>query len=64
MLAKSGYFGGNPQTVLTTPVDIVLQTYQYEMFTREYEETYYEINKREWAESATRLMRTNKKENK
>ena len=44
-LAKSGYFGGNPQIVLNTPVDIVLQTYQYEMFTRKFEETCHEMNK-------------------
>lgn len=45
LLAKTGYFGGNPQIILNSPIDIVLQTYQYEIFTREYEETYYELNK-------------------
>ena len=44
-LAKSGYFAGNPDVVLNTPIDIVLHTYHYEMFTRDYETTYYELNK-------------------
>lgn len=45
ILAKAGYFNGNPCIVLNAPVDIVLNTYHYEMFTREYERTFYELNK-------------------
>lgn len=44
-LAESGYYGGNPETVLNAQFDIVYKTYQYEMFKREYEETYDELNK-------------------
>ena len=44
-LAKSGYFGGNPVTVLNAPVDIVLNAFQYEMFSREYENAVFELNK-------------------
>lgn len=44
-LAKSGLFGGNPQTVLNTPVDIVLEAYHYEAFCKVYEDTYLELNK-------------------
>ncbi len=44
-LAKTGYFSSNPQLVLNSPVDIVMHTYSYEMFTRSYETTYYELNK-------------------
>lgn len=44
-LAKAGYFGGNPQTVYEAPVDVVLDVYNYEQFTGQYESTYYEMNK-------------------
>ena len=44
-LAKAGYFNGNPETILNAPFDLVYQTYQYEMYTRDYEDTYIEINK-------------------
>lgn len=44
-LAKAGFFGGNPHQVYQTPVDIVFDAYHYEMFTREYESTHYELNK-------------------
>lgn len=44
-LAKSGYFGSNPETILNSPVDLVFQTYHYEIFTREYDETNIELNK-------------------
>lgn len=45
ILAKSGYFNSNPEVVMNTPIDIVMQTYHYEMFCRQYEETSYELNK-------------------
>jgi len=44
-LAKSGYFGGNPETVLNAPVDIVLNAFQYEIFSRDYENAIIELNK-------------------
>lgn len=44
-LAKEGYFNGNPNIILNSPADLVLQTYHYEMFTRQYEETFVELNK-------------------
>ena len=44
-LAKEGYFNGNPNIILNSPADLVLQTYQYEMFRRVYEDTYTELNK-------------------
>jgi hypothetical protein len=44
-LAKAGFFNGNPQSVCDAPVDIVMDTYHYEIFTREYEITHYELNK-------------------
>ena len=44
-LAKSGFFSGNPQLILNSSVDLVMQTYHYEIFTRNYEETVNEMNK-------------------
>lgn len=44
-LAKAGYFNGNPNDVFKAPVDTVFNTYHYEMFTREYEDTFHELNK-------------------
>ena len=36
-LARAGYFSGNPQTVLDTDGGIVLDTYNYEMYCRQYD---------------------------
>lgn len=44
-LAKSGYYGGNPENVFMASCDIVMKTYHYEMYTRQYEATYIELNK-------------------
>ena len=46
MLAKAGYFSGNPEVIYNSPVDLVFKTYQYEMFMRDFENTYHEINKK------------------
>lgn len=45
MLAKAGYFSGNPETIYNSRVDLVFQTYYYELFMRDFENTYHEINK-------------------
>lgn len=45
MLAKAGYFGSNPVEIYKSPVNIVMNIYHYETFLREYESTYYELNK-------------------
>ena len=44
-LAKSGMYNGNPQTVLESPVDIVMQSYHFNNFMQDYEETSIELNK-------------------
>lgn len=44
-VASSGFYGGNPETVLNSPFDMVYKAYQYELYKREYEETYNELNK-------------------
>ena len=43
-LAKAGYGGGNPETILEMPVDIVMGLVQYEVFTAEYETQFIKIN--------------------
>lgn len=44
-LAKGGMYGGNPETVLNTPVDIVIQSYHFTNFIQDYEEASIELNK-------------------
>ena len=44
-IAKSGFFSGNPELVLNSPVDIVLKTYHYINFIQDYEDTSIELNK-------------------
>ena len=45
VLAKSGYYGGNVDNVFNSPVDNVFETYHYEMFLRDYERVFAELNK-------------------
>ena len=45
VLAKAGYFGGNPLTVLNTDGGIVLDTYNYEIFCRQYDTALNVLNK-------------------
>ena len=44
-LAKAGY--GTAQQILEQPLDLVISTIDYERFTQEYEEKFYEINQPE-----------------
>lgn len=46
MLAKAGYFGGNPSTVLNTPIDWVMKCYHYENFVNKYQNAEMELNKK------------------
>ena len=45
VLAKSGYFGGNPETIMNAQGDLVIDAFHYEMFTRDYENTLNELNR-------------------
>lgn len=45
-LAKAGFYGGSPDNVYNARVDLVMQTYHYELFMRDFESTYHEINKK------------------
>lgn len=38
-LAKAQWYGGNPSIIYNSPIDEVLLSYQYEMMTRDFEET-------------------------
>lgn len=44
-LASSGWWGGDPEKVLSAPADLVMAAAQYEFFKAEYERTYMEMNK-------------------
>ena len=44
-LAKSGYWGGDPERVLSARVDLVIDAMYYERMTAEYEAAEYELNK-------------------
>jgi hypothetical protein len=46
-LAKAGYFNGDPSQALSAPVDIVLDTLEYERFHAEFEDAMYEMNKKD-----------------
>lgn len=44
-LAKAGWYAANPNIIYHTPVDKVMSSYHFEIFSREYESAYYELNK-------------------
>lgn len=45
MLAKAGWFNGDPSAVDTAPINEVINAYHYEVFCREYEATEIELNR-------------------
>ena len=45
-ISKAGYYGGSPEAVLKSRVDHVLAIADYEKFTADYEDEFYELNKR------------------
>ncbi len=46
-LAKSGYFGGDPERVSKSSSEWIIKTYDYEMFLRDYENQTYLLNRNE-----------------
>jgi hypothetical protein len=44
-LAKAGFFGGNPEHVLSAPVAVVQAILDYEEFASDYEAEYLALNK-------------------
>ena len=45
LLAKAGWYNGNPSAIYSAPVDDVVNAYHYEIFTRQYEMADFELNK-------------------
>ena len=44
-LAKAEWYGGNPSAIYAAPVDEVIKAYHFEIMTRQYKSTAYELNK-------------------
>ncbi len=44
-VAKAGYYGGNPETVMKAKASLVLSVLEYEHFLVDYENAEYELNK-------------------
>jgi hypothetical protein len=42
-----GYYGGNPETILDSPLDIVLSVVEFESFDMDFFRAYNELNKEE-----------------
>jgi hypothetical protein len=45
MLAKAGWYNGNPSAVMQAPTDEVIDALYYEKMTKELEKAFYEMNK-------------------
>lgn len=43
-LAKAGYFGGNPESVLQARVNVVLEALEYEKYLYDYDTALRELN--------------------
>lgn len=43
-LVKSGYYNGNPDYVYASNVETVMNTFHYELYMREFETTFQEMN--------------------
>jgi len=44
-LAKAGYWGGDPEKIMSARVDFVLDAFEFELFQVEYEDVLHEMNK-------------------
>ena len=44
MLAKAGWWGCNPSTVLATPIDLVMKAYHFENFYNKFQSAEMEMN--------------------
>lgn len=44
-LAEAGYYGGNPESILAAPLDIVLNIIHYRFFNQDIERAYQELNR-------------------
>ena len=44
-ICKAGWYNSNPGLAYKAPVDEVIKAYQFEKLTRQYKDTFYELNK-------------------
>ena len=44
-LAKARWYGGNPTTIFNAPIDEVWKAYDFEIMSRQYKNTAYEMSK-------------------
>lgn len=44
-ICKAGWYNSNPGLAYEAPVDEVIKAYQFEKLTRQYKDTFYELNK-------------------
>ena len=44
-ICKAGWYNGNPTLAYNAPIDEVIKAYQFEIMTRQYKITEYELNK-------------------
>ena len=44
-LAKAGWYGGNPSAIYSAPIDEFFRAFHFEIMTRQYKNTYMELNK-------------------
>lgn len=45
-LAKANWYGGNPSLIYNAPIDEVWKAYDFEIMTRQYKSTAYEMSKK------------------
>ena len=46
MLAKAGWCGGNPMEIQKMPIDDFMKSYDFEIMSRQYKNTAYEMSKK------------------
>lgn len=46
-IAKAGYYNGNIDEIMNSRVDYIINTFHYELFTKEYDTTLTELNKKD-----------------
>lgn len=46
MLAKAGWYGGNPSAILSTPIDWVIKSYHFENFINKYQNAEIEMSRK------------------
>lgn len=47
LLAKAGWYNGNPSEIYAAPIDEVMKSYHFEIMARQYKNTSYEMSKKQ-----------------